>query len=725
MINFENELNEAQLAPVTDTEGAVLVLAGAGSGKTRVLTYRIAYLIEHNHVDPYNILAITFTNKATKEMRERLDNMVGDCGIWISTFHSMCARILREFGERIGYNSKFSIYTEVDTDRLIKRIISEKHIEDKNFGKTVAFHIGEAKKLALSPDEYERYKGDGEADIELICSIYRKYETELKENNCMDFDDLLLKTCELFVNNSDVLSKYQERFKYIHIDEFQDTNRIQFLLAKLLSKKHGNIFVVGDDDQSIYSWRGADVGNILDFNKEYPCAKVYKLEQNYRSTTPILEVANKIIKNNSLRHPKELWTDKKDGVRVEIKDNYSDRAEAEYVVSTIDNLIRNKGYKPRDCAILCRLNALTRVFEDYLNVYRIPYKVFGGFKFYERKEIKDVTAYLKVVNNPRDTDSLLRIINTPKRGIGDTAVERMLAYCEDNDMRLIDFVLGIDTVDGMPAPLVNKVKDFRDLLSDLIQNADNMNFEDYVKYAVDKIGFKQAYSSGSEEDKNRLLNIQEFIEATSEYAAQLPDATLSDFLEGISLMSDADEADESDYVTISTIHMVKGLEFKVVFVVGLEEGIFPAAKSKDDKKELEEERRVLYVAVTRAEERLYLTYAGSRFRFSHMENYSPSRFIGEILGIKQNTYSEDNGRRSLGGYQPKIATSHIVADEKHTEMKNYTDYVLGAKVRHPKFGDGTIIAVAGTGESKTVQVAFAGAGIKNLSLAAAPLELIR
>lgn len=725
MIDYNAELNEAQLAPVVDTEGAVLVLAGAGSGKTRVLTYRIAYLIEHNHVDPYNILAITFTNKATKEMQERLDAMVGDCGIWISTFHSMCARILREFGDRIGYNSKFTIYTDIDSERLIKRIVSEKHIEDKNFNKTVASHISNAKTLALSPDEYERYMGEGESDIELICSIYRKYEDELKENNCMDFDDLLLKTCELFVNNPDVLKKYQERFKYIHIDEFQDTNKIQFLLAKLLSKKHGNIFVVGDDDQSIYSWRGAEVRNILEFNKEYPLAKVYKLEQNYRSTTPILEVANMLIKNNSLRHSKELWTDKKDGVRVEIKDNYSDRAEAEYVVSTIDNLIRYKGYKPRDCAILCRLNALTRVFEENLNYYRIPYKVFGGFKFYERKEIKDVTAYLKVVNNPRDTDSLLRIINVPKRGIGDTAVERIMSYCEDNDMRLIDFVLGIDTVDGMPTPLVNKVKDFRDLMSDLIQNADNMNFKDYVQYAIDKIGFEQAYSSGDEDDKNRLLNIREFIEATSEYSAQLPEATLSEFLEGISLMSDMDEADETDYVTISTIHIVKGLEFKVVFVVGLEDGIFPASKSITDKKELEEERRVLYVAVTRAKERLYLTYAGSRFRFSHVENYPPSRFIGEILGIKPKTYVEDTARRSVSGYQPKLATSHIIADDKPSDAKNYTDYVLGAKVRHPKFGEGTIITVAGTGESKTVQVAFAGAGIKNLSLAAAPLELIK
>lgn len=719
MQNLLSQLNDAQRAPVTDTEGAVLVLAGAGSGKTRVLTYRVAYLIGERKVSPYNILAITFTNKAASEMRERIDTMVGDGGVWVSTFHSMCARILRADGDKLGYNKNYTIYTEVDSERLLKRIISEKHIEDKSFIDTVKWHISNAKTQALSPAEYERFAAH-EGDIELICAVYSKYNDELQANNCMDFDDLLLKTCELFVNYPDVLKKYQERFHYVHIDEFQDTNKIQFLLAKLLSKKHGNLFVVGDDDQSIYSWRGAEVKNILEFKNEFPNAKVYKLEQNYRSTTQILDVANRLICNNKQRHGKQLWTDRKDGVSVEIRANYSDRAEAEYVVSTIANLIRYNGYKASDCAILCRLNALTRVFEDYLNSYRIPYKVFGGYKFYERKEIKDVTAYFKVINNPRDTDSLLRIINVPKRGLGEVAVQRMMEYCADNNMLLIDFILGVDNVEGMPSTLIRKVREFRELISDLIQNVDNMSFEDYAKYTVFRVGFEQAYSSGDEDDKNRLLNIKEFIEATSEFSAQYPDASVSDFLEGISLMSDLDEMDDSEFVTISTIHMVKGLEFKVVFVVGLEDGIFPSAKGRDSVLELEEERRVMYVAVTRAKERLYLTYAGSRFRFSHMESYPVSRFISEIKGISLTP--KIDAPKQVGYTLPGLDKSAV--SKPPEKEKNYTDYVSGAKVKHPKFGQGTIIAVSGSGENKVLQVAFVGFGIKTLSLIAAPLELI-
>ena len=511
-MDYKSLLNSAQILPVEDTQGAVLVLAGAGSGKTRVLTYRIAYLIEKEGVDPRNILAITFTNKAAGEMRERITQVTGRGGMTISTFHSLCAKILRADISKLGdFNSNFSIYDDEDSKKVIARILKAMEVEDnKEYKKLIKWHIANAKNLAMSAKEYApRLKGEPEGN--LIAKVYERYEKELKENNALDFDDLLYKTLLLFATNKDVLDKYQTLFKYIHVDEFQDTNKIQYTLVRLLANKYGNIFAVGDDDQSIYGWRWADVSNIRKFTQNFPDCRIYKLEQNYRSTKNILDVANKIIANNPSRMDKTLWTDGEKGARVIYKSCYDEKTEADYVLEQISNIIARDGYEYKDFAILVRASVLTRSFEEKLALYNYPYRLIGGNKFFERKEVKDFLAYLKFVSNPNDSESILRVINVPKRGIGDTAVQRLIEACALSRMSLMQGILNIDSLPLAPT-IKNKIKVFADVVTVLNERA-NMPLVDYIDFVNTFVNFASQYDPKDEEDKNRIDNIDEYITA--------------------------------------------------------------------------------------------------------------------------------------------------------------------------------------------------------------------
>lgn len=728
MANWEELLNSEQLKAVKDTEGAVLVLAGAGSGKTRVLTYRIAYLMAEKGVAPENILALTFTNKAAKEMSSRVLSLVGKTGALTSTFHSFCARLLRSEAEYLGYDKSFSIYDTTDCDRLMKRILTEKHITDKNAKSRAQSLISNAKSACLNPEEmgieYSYIR-----DIDLYVEIYKRYQELLKQSNAMDFDDLLMNVYLLFTNFPGVLEKYQFRYRYILVDEFQDTNKLQFHITYLLGKLHGNVFVVGDDDQSIYSWRGADVTNMTGFKKYYPDARLYKLEQNYRSTPEILAVANKIISSNEERIGKELWTNNAGGVKVEFKSAYNDRQEAEYVVESMISLMRFNGYKASDFAILTRINAITRLFEERLNMYNIPYKMFGGFKFYDRAEIKDILAYMRLAINPRDTESMLRVINVPARGIGETSVEKMLNLAKFRGENLLDIVLDIHERDELPPALRNKVGAFRELLSELIKKSESMQADEFAQFVVERVGFNTYYDKTIDEEHAKLQNIEEFISGASEFVRDNGGASVRDFLQSVALVSDTDGMDDSDYVTISTIHMAKGLEFRCVFVVGLEEDIIPSSRAIHEAGGIEEERRIMYVAVTRAKERLYLTYAGTRFRFNEVKTNMPSRFLREAFLLtnptekmaQQNDYRIRSGN-SYSATQATLPTRPVISPQKQSADKNdVTKFKLGQKVRHARYGVGRIISIEGTGANAMATVALEGLGIKKFALSIAPL----
>ena len=527
-MNLAEKLNDEQIKPVLDTEGQVLVLAGAGSGKTRVLTYRIAHLIKDLGVKPYNILAITFTNKAAKEMRERVNALVGEnCPVWVSTFHSFCARILRSEIEKIGYGSNFTIYSETETDRVIKNILDEEQINDKNLKSKIKFHISNAKNGGYSPLKYKE-KFDFE-DSDLITDVFIKYEKRLKNNNALDFDDLLLKTLELFLKCDDVLEKYSEKFRYVHVDEFQDTNKIQYMLVRLLSNKYKNIFVVGDEDQSIYGWRGAEISNILDFKKNFPDAKIYKLERNYRSTSNILSAANSIIKNNSSRLGKTLWTDIEKGMNIQHRRLYTDREEAEFTVREIHNLVIDKGYSYGDFAILVRLNSLTRLFEEKLTLYSIPYRIYGGFKFYERKEVKDILAYLRIISNPNDNEALSRIINFPKRGIGESSIVRIIQYADLNGISMFEALGRAADIEGLNNAAKIKILELYNLLNIEAERSKNLPLNEFIRSLITNLGIEKEYSTGKEEDTQRLENTYQLADAAREFIYDNEEAKLEDF----------------------------------------------------------------------------------------------------------------------------------------------------------------------------------------------------
>ncbi len=734
MDEYLQRLNPEQILPVKDTEGAVLVIAGAGSGKTRVLTSRIIYLVENLKVAPENILAITFTNKAAGEMKERLEQSLDSVSqMWISTIHSMCVRILRQEAEHIGYNRNFSIYSETEKESVLKRIIKEKEITEEGFLKTVKGAISNAKSKGLSPmgylQENKRY-----LKAEKIYHCYKLYEENLKENNALDFDDLLIKTEQLFMQNPDICQKYSQRFQYVHVDEYQDTNKTQYNIIRMLSSYHHNIFVVGDDDQSIYGWRGADISNILDFEQDFRNAKVYKLERNYRSTKKILDLANKVISKNNGRKSKTLWTENGDGTAVSVFSGADEVGEAQYCALQIKNMVA-RGANFSDFAILMRLNALSRSFESEFLKYGINYKVFGGFKFYERKEIKDLTAYLRVLVNPLDDEAILRIINTPKRGIGDKVVEALTEYATEQEISIFDTIFEAENTTLTKAG-INKIAGFRSLLTELLIDKETKGVTEVIKSIVNKTGFYEQFES-TEEGINKKHNIDEFISSAEEFEKLNLNCDLTDFLSSVTLSSDTDDMDTSDYVTIATIHSVKGLEFKNVFIVGAEEGIFPVTRAMDVDYEMEEERRLMYVAITRAREKLFITRSARRFLYGERKLMMPSRFLAEAdlitpakpqAEIKReggfgsyNTDTERMPSQSIGK-TASFASSYFQAPKRQVATGKTTQYKMGDKVKHLKFGVGTIIEVKGNGDNTIVYVAFLGVGIKPLSAKFAPLE---
>lgn len=733
-------LNAVQRQAAEDTEGAVLVFAGAGSGKTRVLTHRVVYLVQAKNVNPYNILAITFTNKATNEMKDRLLAMLGDANVWVSTFHSLCTKILYRHAEKIGYTSGFSIFDDTACKRMIQRILREKHIDDEKEDK-YAFHIAKAKNAALSSDKYFLQIKSVKGAME-ICEVFDRYEELLKENNAMDFNDLLLKCLELLQNNSDVLEHYQQRFRYIHVDEFQDTNAVQFELVKLLSGKWGNIFVVGDDDQSIYSWRGANVANILNFDKIYPNVKTYKLLQNYRSTNNILACANNLIKNNNSRVEKVLTTDSKGGVRVEYSYNADEYQEVDNIINNIMQLKRLYNYSNKDFAILVRQNSLTRLYEINLSKKKLSYKVFGGFRFFDRKEIQDILAYLRVLANPSDSEAILRIINFPARGIGNTTIENITKYTYERGLKLFDVISEIRTNDNFSPAIKSKISAFTDLINGFAVDLHTMKFSDFIESMVKRLGLEFYYTSTNKEDDiNRWENVQEFLTHVKENFDD-DKTSLEDFLHSFSLNSEVEEKDDTDFITISTMHAAKGLEFKVVFIVACEEQIIPSSRCYVEPNGIEEERRVMYVAITRAMERLYISCVnGTRTKFGRKEYTSPSRFISEAKNEDATTLVEkinsryDRTDKYDDDYSNAIPASHLIKklnfvpnvkiDNKPVVKSTDTSgFVSGAKVQHKKYGIGTIIVTEGAGNGKTVTVAFKDLGIKKFSAASAPLTLV-
>lgn len=723
MIDIQKELNEEQYLAAIDTTGSVIVSAGAGSGKTRMLTHRIAHLIYDKNVSAYNILAITFTNKAAHEMKDRIGKLVGgNYGVWVSTFHSMCARILRQHIELVGYAKNFTIYADAEIDRVLKAIIKEKKYDNDGLLKVAKNFISIAKNKGISAEECDQMDGDF-ANYDLCCEIYAEYASQLKKNNALDFDDLLSVTFDLLYNHKEIRDYYTNKFKYIHVDEFQDTNVIQYNLVKILSGENSKVFVVGDEDQSIYGWRGADVTNIANFVKDFD-AKIYKLERNYRSTKNILDSANKLILNNVSRIKKTLWTDSGSGFPVKVFKAHSDVDEADYVVSNINKML-NQGCNPSDFAILMRVNALTRTLEQRLMQYNIPYKVYGGFKFFDRKEVKDILAYLKVLSNRVDNDSLLRIINFPKRGISDGTCSKLLEYAKENNLQLVDVVLGISQNDTLKKAVINKVTPFAELLARLYEAKEDMSVFELSEYLIKEIGLREHYEEKSEENHSRLLNIDDFLAGVSDFTKN-KFGTLAEYLEEVTLYSEDDDT-SGDAVFLSTIHSAKGMEYKVVFVVGVEEGLFPVSRANNSEAELEEERRLMYVAITRAKELLHITCSASRFMYGARKMQIPSRFFAEIdpnlvdsMGIYVVKNAPIKSQYSSGMNVNKVITSA----QPPKVNNNIKDYAVGDKVKHRKFGVGTIINIVNVDENAYATIDFEKIGNIKLALKVAPIEKV-
>ncbi len=729
-MSIVDNLNQEQREPVLCTEGAVLVTAGAGSGKTRLLTHRIAYLIQEKGVAPYNILAITFTNKAAREMKDRVSKMV-DCGseIWVSTFHSLCVTILRRFISRIdGFTENFTIYADIEQGRVLKDVYKEMGIEDEETKRSIQYNIGNIKNTCADPREYCS-QNRGCISGKVLLQAYNKYSSALKQNNALDFDDLLVFTYELLRKNDDVREYYQNKFRYIHVDEFQDTNTIQYEIVSILAGKWGNILVVGDEDQCIYGWRGANIQNIMDFKRDFPKAHIFKLQQNYRSTKKILDIANKVIDNNSQRLKKTLWTDNQEGCEVKYYIGSSDRDEADFVTRTVRDLVLKEGYAYSDIAILMRLTAPSRLLEQYMLSYDIPYKMLGGFRFFERVEIKNVVGYLRAIVNPRDNDSVLRIINYPKRGIGDTSIEQIKKYAGGGS--LLNVILNYDQF-TFSAGLKRKLADFAELYLDLRENSESMGLSEFAKYLVDRVGFEQFFDPNDDEEYNKMQNVREFCNAVKDFEESNPDASLSEYLESITLVSDIDSVgEEQEYCLLSTIHAVKGLEFKVVFVIAMEEGLFPIIRGGERPSDIEEERRLAYVAVTRAEERLYLTRSRQRFMYNEVKYKEPSRFLREMGFEEMNRRNLDNMVNVGVDTYPtkKVDNTHsikqMMGKKVNEQKKDFSGYICGIQVLHPKFGVGTIIDDSGLITNKMVTIDFGGVGCKTLSLEYAPLQILK
>lgn len=710
-------LNPRQREAVLTTEGPVLVLAGAGSGKTRVLTHRIAYLLAEKGVDPSRILAITFTNKAAQEMKERLSRLVGaDLRyLWVSTFHAACVRILRRDIALLGYQPNFVIYDTDDQLTLVKRCLAELNLDDKKFPpRSILNVISNAKNMLWDPDRF--YDMAGNYFEAKGAEVYRLYQKRLKELNALDFDDLLMVTVQLFRQHPPVLRHYQHQFQYILVDEYQDTNHAQYILVKLLAAEHRNICVVGDPDQSIYGWRGANMQNILDFEEDYPDARVVKLEQNYRSTQVILDAANAVIANNTSRKPKNLWTDKEGGALITCFQGEDEHHEAHFIAGEIYRQHLEKGRAYRDFAVLYRTNAQSRVLEETFIKNGIPYEIFGGIKFYERKEIKDILAYLRVLANPADALSLSRIINVPKRGIGQSTWLKLEEYARQHGLTVFDAVVRAGEIPDLAKRTATVVEKFGALMLEFKEKVDRIPVTDLTELILKETGYlEELKRENTEEARNRLENLQEFLSVTHDYDKYSEEKTLAGFLAQISLVTDLDNwSEEKDRVALMTLHTAKGLEFPVVFITGMEEGVFPHSRSLLEEQELEEERRLCYVGMTRAKEELYLTRAWQRTLYGNTVYNPPSRFLSEI---PQHLIKEVEGD-SLPGQ----TTFRSPVKMKPAAPKS--GFQLGDKVNHPKWGVGVVVKVEGEGEDQQLTVAFPDQGLKILLAKYAPLTLV-
>lgn len=760
------QLNDKQYEAVVNTEGPCLVIAGAGSGKTKVLTHKIAYLIDEKGVLPWNILAITFTNKAANEMKERIEGLVGDVAkdIWMGTFHSVCVRILRRFIDRIGFDSSFIIFDTSDQRTLIKACIKNIGLDDKMFtDRSVQSEISNAKNEMLEPDQYT-LRANGDFRKEKIALVYEMYQKRLKENNAIDFDDIINYTIKILMDNPDVLEYYSDKFKYVLVDEYQDTNKSQFTLVTLLASKNGNITVVGDNDQGIYSFRGADISNILNFERDFPGTKIIKLEQNYRCTGNILKAANSVIKNNEVKYKKQLWTENDVGNLPKVYSAKNEYDEGTYIATQIEHLRREEKYNYSDFAILYRMNTQSRAIEEILRREGIPYKIIGGLKFYERKEIKDVISYLRLIQNPSDNISLKRVINEPKRGIGKTSLDNIEKLAEDTGISMYEIIKNADQY-GLNRVFLNS-REFVNVIEELRNKKDDIKISELIKETLNKSGYTKALEEENTiEAENRIENLDEFLTVAIEFEDESAENKLSDFLEGITLSSDIDNMEETDdSVTLMTLHSAKGLEFPVVFLVGMEEGIFPGYKSISEPKELEEERRLCYVGITRAKKNLFLTCSKQRTIFGSTSCNPISRFLKEIpeelldgydeaFGENQEnnrfedskyswTYgSKDNGNiktykidkkepvsaaSNVTGFAFRTAESFLNSIGKKASNSNVdlSQYKAGVRIFHKKFGEGTISTVEPEGEDLKVDINFDKVGHKRLMAKYANLEVI-
>ena len=735
-------LNKEQIEAVQTINGPMLILAGAGSGKTKVLTCRMAYLLQQG-VRPYRILAITFTNKAAKEMRERVDRMVGPLAqsVWLFTFHAFCARVLRYDIDKLGtYSNNFAIYDTTDTKNIIKQVLKEMNLDDKRFKDTTMLnYISNAKNALQSPLEYAQTAG--EFHEQQVAKIYAAYQKKLEANNAVDFDDLLLLTLRLFKECPEVRAKYQDKFDYIMVDEYQDTNHAQYLLTKILAEKHHNICVVGDADQSIYGWRGADINNILDFEKDYPEAKMVKLEQNYRSTQIILDAANSVIDYNIGRKPKNLWTDNKQGSKITYYEATDEHDEARFVVERVQQLQQEENAKLGDMAVLYRTNTQSRVFEETLIKSGIPYSMVGGLKFYERKEIKDILAYLRLIFNPHDSLSLLRIINVPRRGIGEATLGKLAAYAAASEQTLFEVISNASEVPGLSNRFTLKLDELSEILFDLMGEAAEAPVKQLVADVLDKTGYlAELEASSSPQDQSRVDNLQEFLRVAEDFAVKAEkngeEATLEAFLSDVALVADIDDAKlGDDALTLMTLHSAKGLEFPTVFLVGMEEGVFPHARTLLDENEIEEERRLCYVGITRAEKHLFLSNSKMRMLFGRQPMfYPPSRFLKEIPPTLVDTYERPKVERRvvLRDITPKPKAKVVAGNWFLQPKESFTPKTTGAvarfkvgdKVNHKKWGVGTIVSAVDDAEGQEVKVAFAGGGIRSILTKYAVLEKI-
>lgn len=733
-LELEKLLNKEQLEAVRTIDGPLLILAGAGSGKTRVLTYRIAHMIEDKHIYPSQILAITFTNKAAGEMKDRVRKLIGSeaDNMWISTFHSSCVRILRREIDKLGYNKNFAIYDSYDQKVLVKQCMKELNINEKDItDREIINKIGELKDELRSP---ERFKRESQQNFRTnkIADLYLLYQKKLKNHNALDFDDLIYKTVELFKNHKDVLDFYQRKFRYIMVDEYQDTNKAQYELVRLLAEQHKNICVVGDDDQCIYAWRGADIRNILEFEKDYPNAKVIKLEQNYRSKANILEAANCVISNNKQRTGKKLRPVCDAGEKIKVYRAFSDLDESRYVASEIKKSVKDEKRDFREFAVLYRTNAQSRVFEDRFIREAIPYRIIGGLKFYDRKEIKDMLSYLKFINNPLDDVSLKRIINVPKRNIGETTVQKVQEAANQMDECMYSVLLEVEQVMSLAQRSVTSIKKFVSLMNSFVRTKDDKPVSKLIEEILESTGYlNELKNSKDPDDISRVENLEELVSAAAEFEkSDQEDKSLSAFLEKVTLVSDIDNHDESENtVVMMTVHSAKGLEFPVVFMVGMENGIFPGAQSLNDPGEMEESRRLCYVGITRAKERLYMTSAESRMVFGRTVAYAQSDFVNEISQeFKQGAFAASHHGRPAPA-SPIVASafakSHVPAKPAAPRGTLTAESVnAGMKVRHEKFGIGTIVSVSRTGGDAKLTIAFDKRGIKILMLSMAPLEAV-